>query len=629
MRSRAILPVLFAAALLAPAGCGRPGERELQAGQRALQRGQHVRAKTYLERALTRPLGRAESARARNLLGLACWHLGEAGQAAEAFKESQRQDPDLLDPIYNLGVTLYRQGDALRASALFEEAALAAPADPRPLEFLGAILAEQGQWAAARGVLEDAVRRAPESARAATALAAAELHTRGAPAAVLRLMRALEKDAGYAPALYNLFAIHDRWMNDPLQARPYGERFLEAAGRSVRADEVSARLRAAAVGSGGAETAVRRPASGPAAPPAPPPEPPRDTPERLLEQARARGRQGVPEAALALCLRAARLAASGGDAAARERAFQEARRVAPALPAAALAFGAYRAGQDRWPEALDAFKDAVRLAPDDPEALRRLAEAAQRAGEHDTALVALRRLTRQAPGDAEAWWSLARLYDETLDLPAEAAAVYRTFTERFAVDTRAADARERLAGLAPEGGAPDDASASPPAREVIWSGESRRDRQAAIEAFNRGTDHQQRGDLDRAIYFYKRAVELDNRFATALFNLATVYRDRGELDLARSAYAKVLEMNPGSTEARYNLAILLHGAGDREGAVAQLREALGRAPEYAPAHYLLGLVYAEDEGTRQRARPSFERFVGLAPSDPLAGSVRAWLRENP
>ena len=57
-----------------------------------------------------------------------------------------------------------------------------------------------------------------------------------------------------------------------------------------------------------------------------------------------------------------------------------------------------------------------------------------------------------------------------------------------------------------------------------------RNTHAAVQAYNRGTLYQQQEDWDRAIYYYTRAVENDDTFATAFFNLGAVYWSRGEFD---------------------------------------------------------------------------------------------------
>ena len=76
-----------------------------------------------------------------------------------------------------------------------------------------------------------------------------------------------------------------------------------------------------------------------------------------------------------------------------------------------------------------------------------------------------------------------------------------------------------------------------------------------------------------------------------------VYERRGERALARNDFAgsvsefrKGLELDPDSLSLRQKLGTSLWLVGDAAGAVAQFDELLRRSPDYAPAHYSLGVV---------------------------------------
>jgi hypothetical protein len=43
-------------------------------------------------------------------------------------------------------------------------------------------------------------------------------------------------------------------------------------------------------------------------------------------------------------------------------------------------------------------------------------------------------------------------------------------------------------------------------------------------------------------------------------------------------------------------------------------------------HYNLGVLYETDLKQPSKARPHYERFLELAPGDPDAVTVRAWLK---
>jgi len=227
---------------------------------------------------------------------------------------------------------------------------------------------------------------------------------------------------------------------------------------------------------------------------------------------------------------------------------------------------------------------------------------------------------------------------------------YRLFAQRFPADPRAvqalARARVHAETLRADAGEPVGVPREPPAEEPVsverpaedrgparpegvrrfeWRREERRDPEAARAAFERATRHQAARDFDRAVYFYQRALELDDRLGAALYNLATVHHERGALDDARSAYYAMLERDPRHEAARYNLAMLYHGRGDRERALAHLDYLLRLREDYAPAWYLAGVIHSEPAGDVREAIRHFERFLRLAPQDPAAPSVRQWI----
>ena len=188
---------------------------------------------------------------------------------------------------------------------------------------------------------------------------------------------------------------------------------------------------------------------------------------------------------------------------------------------------------------MKAFKQAIVLDPKFALAHLGLADAAVKTDEVDAALVAIKQALQLEPGNPDALWSLAALYDRELQNKDKAAQAYRQFVDRFPGDPRVIKAQERLNEMAPpparrapspppaartQAAAPASASrpAAPPVTQLRIKPTMIRNTHAAVQAYNRGTLYQQQEDLDRAIYYYTRAVENDDTFATAFFNLASI-----------------------------------------------------------------------------------------------------------
>ncbi|MBM4157027.1 MAG: tetratricopeptide repeat protein [Lentisphaerae bacterium] len=392
------------------------------------------------------------------------------------------------------------------------------------------------------------------------------------------------------------------------------------------------------------------------------------SPARLLEDARRQAAAEKPQAALALCLQAAELAQRSGDAAAREKALRAGVELAPDRADAHLALGRLLLEKKDAESAVRALQQAVALASNNADAHLALAGALIADDDHDAAVLSLRKVLQIRREDPEARWTLAALYDTALGLKADAAREYREFVNLFPQDPRAVKAGERLRALQPAAtvtAAPPPAAAvaaapppqpapapavtsAPPAapataapsgpppvlpvsagRRIEFRVSAQRDIQGATTAFNRGYGYHRRGDLDRAIYDYLRAVEMDSRYVLAFYNLGDVYRQRGDLDLARDAYSRALEISPEDGAIRYNLALVLDLLGETLPAQQQLRFILARQPDHAAAHYMLGLIYTRDIRSAPVAKAHLQKFVELQPSDPKAAGVRQWLAEHP
>jgi tetratricopeptide (TPR) repeat protein len=235
-------------------------------------------------------------------------------------------------------------------------------------------------------------------------------------------------------------------------------------------------------------------------------------------------------------------------------------------------------------------------------------------------------------------WALAVLYDQELQNSDKAAQMYRQFAGRFPSDPRVLKAKERLNKLAPPpvrraspalpvtpASAPAPRPATQPAGLLRFKPTAVRNTRAAVMAYNRGTLYQQQKDWDRAVYYYTRAVENDDMFATAFLNLGSVYWAKGEYTTAKEAYQKAVQLQPDMIAARYNLALVSCELKEKSAAIEQLHILLKNHADYAPGHYLLGKLYADDPATVGLAKDQYKAFLDLAPNDPAAPVVRNWV----
>jgi len=78
----------------------------------------------------------------------------------------------------------------------------------------------------------------------------------------------------------------------------------------------------------------------------------------------------------------------------------------------------------------------------------------------------------------------------------------------------------------------------------------------------KGYEVQRSGDLDTAMVYYQKAVELDPLYAAAYNDLGVVYDIKGLKDRAEECYLKSINIDPNYQSAYFNLADLYEEKGD-------------------------------------------------------------------
>jgi len=650
------LTVLGGVGLLLLAGCGgAPGERDYKAGVREYERGNFVRAKSHFEK-VVQLSGQEANAGAWNYLGCAAWRLHQLTEARDAFEASLRIEAGYTAAQYNLAVLHAAGGNASAAIALLMQVAAHDTARSEPLELMGQIYISRQAWPEARRVLREALQRTPETPSVLTRLALAELGGGDDHRAVALLNQALDRDAKYAPALFDLATIYYQRYGDKIQAAALLRRFLEAAPQDENAD--FARQLLADLGTAlpvsvpvpvmpAAPTAAVRTllhmaprATAPAVAPAQVETAASRTVESIEQEAITEVGRGHAARGVILFLEAASHAERAQNLAAQEQALALAVKYCFDQARVHAALGQFQLEHGRTDAALKSFKQALMLDARLVPAQLGLAAAASRTGEYDAALVALKSAVQTDPQNADALWQLAQLYDRALGAVDRAAASYRQFVRLFPGDPRVFTAQERLGVLEPgmrlRGGTERPVPSTPaspaksekhPARETPPAAVAANP-QAAVQAYNRARTYQAQQDWESAVTYYKRAIENNPGMANAWFNLGLVYAAKGDNAGARDAYEHAIKIQPDLVAARYNLALLLLAAHERTAAIAQLREILSLQSNNAAAYYVLGYIHAEDPLSTEQAKLAYRKFLELAPNDPNAANVRDWVARH-
>ncbi len=149
-----------------------------------------------------------------------------------------------------------------------------------------------------------------------------------------------------------------------------------------------------------------------------------------------------------------------------------------------------------------------------------------------------------------------------------------------------------------------------------------------------GKVYEQRRDWPKAASEYRKALQ-DPKYETpqyAHFNLGIVLKNQDRLDEALLEFQDALRIDPNfgvagvaASYSVFNELGQLYARLQRiPEAVDAYQKSLSLAPDYADAHYNLGLVYFKD-GARGKAKEEFEKVIRLAPSAELAKNSRQYL----
>jgi Tfp pilus assembly protein PilF len=133
---------------------------------------------------------------------------------------------------------------------------------------------------------------------------------------------------------------------------------------------------------------------------------------------------------------------------------------------------------------------------------------------------------------------------------------------------------------------------------------------------NMGAEALTRGEVDRALEHFDRALQLDASFSPARVNRAVAHRRAGEPEKAETDLLDVLTEEPSHEVAATNLASLYLGLGREDDARRWLRQRdafLARNPFH---HFRLGMQALQD-GAFDTARAHFKRAIARQPNEPL------------
>ena len=120
------------------------------------------------------------------------------------------------------------------------------------------------------------------------------------------------------------------------------------------------------------------------------------------------------------------------------------------------------------------------------------------------------------------------------------------------------------------------------------------------------------GKLDKAIYHYKKALNIKPDTLRAIKNLGLAMFDKGNLKDAFQYFNKAIVINPEDWDAHYKLGCILVKQDKFNEAIRYFSEVIRINPGYAPAYNEIGIILAQ-KGKLQKSNTFFLKAIQLKP----------------
>jgi tetratricopeptide (TPR) repeat protein len=129
---------------------------------------------------------------------------------------------------------------------------------------------------------------------------------------------------------------------------------------------------------------------------------------------------------------------------------------------------------------------------------------------------------------------------------------------------------------------------------------------------NLGTLYFERGEYDRALEYFNKALSVNPDYASANNNRGAVYIEKGLLDLALKDVERAIALEPRYASAYKNRGDVLKKKGQTQAALEMYDQALNLDPYFIDGYDVRGIVYGE-LGDYEKALSDFDQALQLNP----------------
>lgn len=134
--------------------------------------------------------------------------------------------------------------------------------------------------------------------------------------------------------------------------------------------------------------------------------------------------------------------------------------------------------------------------------------------------------------------------------------------------------------------------------------------------FHMGVSLFSNDQTERAIYCWKKVLELEPNYLGVYQKIAQAYRDTHDLKKAREFLILEIRNDPGNTDLLYDMAEVTLESGHVSAAAAKFSQIVELDPHHAMAHFALGKIWIK-MGQPAKALTCFETVQNVVDYDPL------------
>ncbi len=117
----------------------------------------------------------------------------------------------------------------------------------------------------------------------------------------------------------------------------------------------------------------------------------------------------------------------------------------------------------------------------------------------------------------------------------------------------------------------------------------------AKRAFLTGNDSYKRGDLETALGYYKKAIQVDETFYQSYYQMGVIESKLGNDNTAIENYQRALEIEPGFYKGWFAMGKAQERTGNQDAALDSYNKALEVYPTYAKAYGAIGDIHFSNQ----------------------------------